>query len=97
MDLATREKTRVTNARGLDLRPQPLADGSLLHVSKRGGGDEIAVIDAKGTRRVLAHGVDRVARAPGGLARRPAPRRAAAGALGHRLGAPVDGRHRRPA
>lgn len=54
MDLATREKTRVTNARGLDLRPQPLADGSLLHVSKRGGGDEIAVIDPKGTRRVLA-------------------------------------------
>jgi TolB protein len=54
MDLATREKTRITNARGLDLRPQPLANGSVVHVAKRGGGDEVAVIDQDGTRRVLA-------------------------------------------
>lgn len=51
--LASGEKTRLTNARGLDLRPQPLADGSLVFVSKRGG-DEIAVIDPAGARRVLA-------------------------------------------
>jgi TolB protein len=54
MDLESRDKTRITNARGLDLRPQPLADGSVVHVAKRGGGDEVAVIDRDGTRRVLA-------------------------------------------
>lgn len=54
MTLASGEKTRITNARGLDLRPQPLADGSVAYVSKRGNGDEIAVTDAKGVRRVLA-------------------------------------------
>ena len=48
------EKLRVTNARGLDLRPQPLADGGLVHVSKRGNGDEVAVLDATGARRVVA-------------------------------------------
>jgi TolB protein len=54
MDLATRENTRITNAQGLDLRPQPLSDGSVVHISKRGSGDEVAVIDPAGTRRVLA-------------------------------------------
>jgi TolB protein len=54
LDVATEQKTRITDARGLDLRPQPLADGSVVHVSKRGTGDEVAVIDPHGTRRVLA-------------------------------------------
>lgn len=54
MDLSTRETTRITNAPGLDLRPQPLADGSVVHISKRGNGDEVAMIDPSGTRRVLA-------------------------------------------
>jgi TolB protein len=54
LDLTTQQKTRVTDARGLDLRPQPAADGSVVFVSKRGTGDEVAVVDASGTRRVLA-------------------------------------------
>jgi dipeptidyl aminopeptidase/acylaminoacyl peptidase len=54
LDLSTQQKTRVTDARGLDLRPQPLANGGVVFVSKRGNGDEVAVIDADGTRRVLA-------------------------------------------
>lgn len=54
LDLGSGAKTRITNARGLDLRPQPLEDGSIVHVSKRGGGDEVAVIGPKGDRRVLA-------------------------------------------
>ena len=54
LDLATQQTTRLTDARGLDLRPQPLADGSVVIVSKRPTGDEVAVIDASGTRRVLA-------------------------------------------
>jgi TolB protein len=54
LDLATQERTRLTDARGLDLRPQPLADGSVVFVSKRGTGDEVAVLQADGTRRVLA-------------------------------------------
>ena len=54
LDFASGEKTRITNARGLDLRPQPLADGSVVYVSKRSSGDEVAVTDAKGVRRVLA-------------------------------------------
>ena len=54
LNLATSEKVRVTNARGLDLRPQPLADGSVVYMSKRGNGDEVAVTDAGGARRVLA-------------------------------------------
>lgn len=52
--LASGERTRITDARGLDLRPQPLADGSVVYVSKRGSGDEVAVTDAQGVRRVLA-------------------------------------------
>jgi TolB protein len=54
LPLPAGEAVRVTNTRGLDLRPQPLADGSVVHVAKRGNGDEVAVVDAKGTRRVLA-------------------------------------------
>lgn len=54
LDLVSGSKTRLTNARGLDLRPQPLADGTLVFVSKRGGGDEVAVMDSTGARRVLA-------------------------------------------
>jgi TolB protein len=54
LDFATRETTRLTDARGLDLRPQPLANGAVVLVSKRGTGDEVAVIEADGTRRVLA-------------------------------------------
>ena len=54
LDLATQQKSRVTDARGLDLRPQPLANGAVVFVSKRGSGDEVAVVDADGTRRVLA-------------------------------------------
>jgi TolB protein len=54
LDLATQQTTRITEARGLDLRPQPLANGSVVFVSKRGSGDEIAVMDADGARRVLA-------------------------------------------
>ena len=54
LDFASGAKARITNSRGLDLRPQPLADGSVVYVSKRGNGDEIAVSDAKGQRRVLA-------------------------------------------
>jgi TolB protein len=54
LELAANTRTRITNARGLDLRPQPLPDGSLVFVSKRGGGDEVALLDAKGERRVLA-------------------------------------------
>lgn len=54
VDSGSGAKARITNARGLDLRPQPLADGSVVFVSKRGDGDEVAVIDAKGERRVLA-------------------------------------------
>jgi TolB protein len=54
LDLTTQQKSRVTDARGLDLRPQPLAGGAVVFVSKRGSGDEVAVVDADGTRRVLA-------------------------------------------
>jgi TolB protein len=54
LDLATEQKTRLTDARGLDLRPHPLANGSVVIVSKRGSGDEVAVINADGSRRVLA-------------------------------------------
>ena len=54
LDIATQQTTRLTDARGLDLRPQPLANGAVVLVSKRGTGDEVAVIDADGTRRVLA-------------------------------------------
>lgn len=54
LESASGAKARITNARGLDLRPQPLPDGSIVFVSKRGDGDEVAVIDAKGERRVLA-------------------------------------------
>lgn len=54
MDVASTQTTRVTEARGLDLRPQPAVDGAVVFVSKRGAGDEIAAIDANGTRRVLA-------------------------------------------
>lgn len=53
-DLSTQQSTRITDARGLDLRPQPLADGSVVLVSKRGSGDEIAVMTADGARRVIA-------------------------------------------
>lgn len=54
LDLVSQMKTRLTDARGLDLRPQPLANGSVVIVSKRGNGDEVAVIAADGSRRVLA-------------------------------------------
>lgn len=54
LDVASQQKTQITDARGLDLRPQPLAGGAVVFVSKRGTGDEVAVIDADGTRRVLA-------------------------------------------
>ena len=54
LDVTTQQKTRVTDARGLDLRPQPLASGGVVYVSKRPSGDEVAVIDANGQRRVLA-------------------------------------------
>lgn len=54
LELASRVKTRLTEARGLDLRPQPLANGSVVLVSKRGSGDEVAVIDPAGNRQVLA-------------------------------------------
>jgi TolB protein len=54
LELASGVKTRVTDSRGLDLRPQPLANGGLVYISKRGTGDELASIDAKGQRRVLA-------------------------------------------
>jgi TolB protein len=54
LELASGVKTRVTDSRGLDLRPQPLANGGLVYISKRGSGDELASIDAKGQRRVLA-------------------------------------------
>ena len=54
LDLTTQQKTRLTDARGLDLRPQPLANGSVVIVSKRGSGDEVAVIGANGSRQVLA-------------------------------------------
>jgi TolB protein len=53
-DLATQQTTRITEERGLDLRPQPIAGGAVVFVSKRGTGDEVAVIDADGARRVLA-------------------------------------------
>ena len=53
LDLRSGERMRVTDARGLDLRPQPLADGSVVYVSKRVSGDEVAVMDATGVRRVL--------------------------------------------
>jgi TolB protein len=54
LELASGVKTRITESRGLDLRPQPLADGGLVYISKRGSGDELAALDAKGQRRVLA-------------------------------------------
>ncbi len=54
LDLSTQERTRLTDARGLDLRPQPLANGSVVMVSKRGSGDEIAVVDVTGARHVLS-------------------------------------------
>jgi TolB protein len=54
LPLAGGETIRVTNARGLDLRPQPTPDGSVVHVAKRGNGDELAVLDSKGSRKVLA-------------------------------------------
>jgi TolB protein len=54
LDLTTRQSTRVTEARGLDLRPQPLPGGGVVVVSKRPTGDEVAVIDADGPRRVIA-------------------------------------------
>jgi len=53
-EIASGTTTRITNARGLDLRPQPLADGSFVYISKRGNGDEVARLDAKGERHVLA-------------------------------------------
>jgi TolB protein len=54
LDLASQQKMRLTDARGLDLRPQPLVNGAVVIVSKRGSGDEVAVIGADGSRRVLA-------------------------------------------
>ncbi|HUE88309.1 MAG TPA: CehA/McbA family metallohydrolase [Vicinamibacterales bacterium] len=54
LDVASQQKTQITDARGLDLRPQPIAGGAVVFVSKRGTGDEVAVIDSDGTRRVLA-------------------------------------------
>ena len=92
LDLATPQKTRITDARGLDLRPQPLADGSVVHVSKRGNGDEVAVTDADGSRRVLAlasiASLARPAVSPDGR-RIAVP---AADPVEHGVGAAVDGR-----
>ncbi len=54
LDGETGEPARVTTRRGLEVRPQPLADGGLAYMAKgRGTGDAVVVRAADGTESVL--------------------------------------------
>ncbi len=54
LDLASGERTRLTQAEGLELSPLPVSDHELVFVAKVRGSDSVSVLDSRtGTTRTL--------------------------------------------